>query len=104
VWIDAETFLELRYDHELVNAQGRPVVTSVFFADYRPVEGLQLPFAIETGAAEGKARDRLVIDRVALNPPLDDRTFARPGSASRRRGVTVDTRSAAQGKPAQPSK
>jgi len=104
VWIDAETFLELRYDHEFVNAQGRPAVTSVYFADYRAVEGLQMPFTIETGTPDGKTRDKLVIERVALNPRLDDGTFAKPGSASvRRRGVTVDTRSAAKGNPARPA-
>jgi len=104
VWIDAETFLELRYDREFVNAQGRPAVTSVYFADYRAVEGLQLPFTIETGTADGKTRDKLVIEQVALNPRLDDRIFAKPGSSTgRRRGVTVDTRSAAKGNPARPA-
>ncbi len=105
VWIDAETFLELRYDRELVNAQGRPAVTSVYFADYRAVEGLQLPFTIETGTAGGTTRDKLMIEQVALNPRLDDRTFAKPGSAAaRRRGVTVDTRSAAKGNPSRPAR
>lgn len=104
VWIDAATFLELRYDRQFVNARGRPAVTSVYFADYRTVEGLQLPFTIETGTPDGETRDKLVIERVALNARLDDRTFAKPGSAAaRRRGVTVDTRSAAQGKLARPA-
>jgi hypothetical protein len=104
VWIDAESFLELRYDRELVNAQGRPAMSSVYFGDYRAVEGLHLPFIIETGTADGKTRDKLVIEQVALNPRLDDRTFARPGSGTvRRKGVTVDTRSAATGNPAQPA-
>ena len=102
VWIDAETFLELRYDREFVNAQGRPAVTSVYFADYRAVEGLQLPFTIETGTADGKTRDKLVIEQVALNPLLDDRTFTKP-AAAQRRAVTVDTRNAAKGKPARPA-
>jgi hypothetical protein len=104
VWIDAETFLELRYDREFVNAQGRPTVTSVYFADYRAVEGVQLPFTIETGTPDGKTRDKLVIERVALNPRLAERTFAKPGSAAaRRRGVTVDTRSAARDNLARPA-
>src|SRR6266702_68361 len=101
VWIDAETFLELRYDRESVNAQGRRAVTSVYFADYRAVEGLQLPFTIETGTADGKTRDKLVIEQVALNPLLDDRTFTKP-AAAQRRAVTVDTRNPAKGKPARP--
>ena len=104
VWIDAESFLELRYDRELVSAEGRRAVTSVYFANYRAIEGLQLPLTIETGTSDGKTRDKLVIEQVALNPRMDDRRFAKPGSAVRRRGVTVDTRSAAHGNPAQPAR
>src|SRR5262249_60078206 len=48
VWIDAHALLELRYDRELVNAQGRATVTAVYFADYRKVEGLQLPPPLAT--------------------------------------------------------
>jgi hypothetical protein len=102
VWIDAETFLELRYDREFVNAQGRAAGTSVYFADYRAFEGLQLPLTVETRRSDGKPGDRLVIERVALNPRLDDGAFARPepAVARRGRGVIVDTRSAAQRDPA----
>lgn len=105
VWIDAETFLELRYDREFVDAQGRPAVTSVYLADYRAIEGLQVPLAIETRTPDGKTGDKLVIERVALNPRLDDRAFAKPESAvARRRGVIVDTRSVGQGNPARPGR
>jgi hypothetical protein len=104
VWIDAQTFLELRYDREFVNAQGRPAVTSVYFSDYRAVEGLQLPFSIATGSPEGKTHDTLMIEQVVLNPHLDASTFAKPGSAtSQRRGVTIDTRSATQDNAARPA-
>jgi hypothetical protein len=104
VWIDAETFLELRYDREFVNAQGHAAVSSVHFADYRAVQGLQLPFAIETSTPDGTTRDRLVIEQVAINPILDGQAFARPGSTSpRRRGVIVDTRSAARTIPVRPA-
>lgn len=97
VWVGADDFLELRYDRELVDAQGRPALTSVRFRDYRTVQGLRLPFTIETGGADGKPGDRLVIETVAINPALDDRDFARPGAVPTVRplGVTVDTRGAA---------
>jgi len=103
VWIDAETFLELRYDREFVDSGGRTAVTSVAFGDYREVEGLQLPFSVRTSAPDGRSRDTLVIERVTLNPILNDRTFARPGSGlAPHRGVTVDTRSASRAGPARP--
>jgi hypothetical protein len=33
---------------------------------------------IETSSASAKYPDKMVIERVALNPPLEDRMFARP--------------------------
>jgi hypothetical protein len=100
LWIDVETFLELRYDREYTNAQGKPTVSSVYFTDYRTVDGLKMPFTVETATADGKARDKLVLDRVLINPILDDRAFSKPGTTGgRHRGVTVDTRSLLQGSP-----
>ena len=97
VWVDAESFLELRYDREYRNAAGGLALATVFYRDYRPFEGLQLPVTIETGAAGEQAASRLVIEKVALNPPLDDRVFAKPGvpAAHRAGAAVVDTRSAA---------
>jgi outer membrane lipoprotein-sorting protein len=107
VWIDAATFLELRYDRELLDAQGRPMVASAHFTDYRTVEGLRLPFVMETGTAGGQARDRLVIEQVSLNPRLDDRAFAKPGAMlgrARGAGAIVDARGAAQGGATHPAR
>jgi hypothetical protein len=100
VWVDAETFLEVRHDREYRNAAGQPAIASVFYRDYRPFEGLQIPVTIETGGMAGRPSNKLMIDRVALNPPLEDRMFARPSTpVSRHRGAIVDTRSAASQNP-----
>jgi len=103
VWVDAETFLERRYDREAVDQHGRPLVASVLFSDYREVGGLRLPFTIETGAPAGQAPDRLLLEHVELNPRLDDRTYARPGVPVARHGLSVDTRGVAKGAPARPA-
>ncbi len=96
VWIDAGSFLELRHDREFHDAAGRTVVATVRYRDYHAFEGLQMPVTIETGGAKGQPTNRLTIERVALNPPIDDKAFERPASLSARRGrVTVDTRGAA---------
>jgi hypothetical protein len=95
LWLDAQTFLERRYDRPAVNAGGRPATVSVVYADYRSWEGVQIPLRIETGSDSTKTPDRMVIDRLALNPPLGDALFAKPQVAAQAtRGVSVDTRSA----------
>jgi hypothetical protein len=103
VWIDAQSFLELKWDRPARDAAGRPSTVAVSLRNYQAVEGLQIPFTIETG---GPAADRLVIDRIAINPPLPDGVFARPGLRTSRRGITVDTRTSQAGAsaPAAPSR
>jgi hypothetical protein len=90
VWIDAQTFLDVKYDRTSYNAAGQAGTVSVLYRDYKTVDGLQIPSTIETGVGSGKAPDRMVIEKIAVNPPLDDRMFARPGGPHRRPTVTID--------------
>ena len=93
VWIDAETFLELRYDRSSRNGAGQSATTSMVYHDYRTIEGLKIPFAIESGADAAKKPERMAIDKVVLNPSLADHIFARPIMPGAGNGVVVDTRS-----------
>lgn len=87
VWIDASSFLEMRYDRPVdgPRAGGRSV--STFYSDYRTYDGLQVPSVIETGVGSDSTPDRMMIERVVLNAPLDDERFAQPGGARRHRPV-----------------
>ena len=95
IWVDAETFLDVRQDHEARRAGSAPTTVSVFYRNYQTFEGLQIPVVIETRAPTSGTGDRMVIDKVALNQPLDDARFAKPRlTGSHPNGVIVDTRSA----------
>lgn len=78
VWIDSQSFRELREEREVRNALGMAGRVLVSYRDYRGVQGVQIPFLIETGTGSGRDTDRMTIDRVVLNPPLDDAQFAKP--------------------------
>jgi hypothetical protein len=91
VWVDAETFLEVKYDRPSRDASAPPA-TAVYLRNYKAFEGLQIPFTIETRASGGQVGDRLVIERIAVGAPLPDGMFARPDLRTARRGITVDTR------------
>jgi outer membrane lipoprotein-sorting protein len=94
VWVDAETFMEIRFERDLRNAAGQAGVASVIYRNYKAVEGLQLPTIIETGATADKPGNKLLIDKIALNPPLAANAFSKPGApTTRHHGVSVDTRS-----------
>ena len=61
VWIDAETFLDIKYDRVSRNALGRSATTWVSYRDYRTIDGLQIPSVIELGAANGHMRMRAAV-------------------------------------------
>lgn len=82
-WVDAKTFLELKYDREVRVAGGKPARLEVFYRNYQMVDRLMIPMSIETGSAPGRAVDTMVIDRVLLNTPLEPATFARPAALGR---------------------
>jgi hypothetical protein len=92
VWIDADTFLELRTDRVAFDRQGHAATVWMTYSNYQDVQGLRIPMTIERGGAALAATDRMVIDRVVLNPAIDARTFDKPNVPKPRRKVVVDTR------------
>jgi outer membrane lipoprotein-sorting protein len=89
VWVDAQTFLEVRYDRATYSSSGAAGTVSVFYRDYRTVDGLKLPSVIEIGGGAGKKPDRMIIETINLNVPLDDRQFTRSDTFGRRAEVTI---------------
>jgi hypothetical protein len=78
VWVDPQTFLELRYDRPSYGPPGAKQTVSVFYRDYKEFDGLQVPTIIETAAGPGQSPDRMVIERVTVNARLDQSAFADP--------------------------
>ena len=93
-WIDANSFLELKYERTGRDAAGHAATVTVYLRDYQKIQGLVLPLTIETGNAGGG--EKMHIEKVALNPELPDDAFSKPSIAAARRGGTViDTAKAA---------
>ena len=87
LWIDAETFLDVKHERPSSNPLASGAAISVFYRDYRAVGGLQIPHRIETGTRLGNAVNILVIERATLNAPLNDRIFAKPAAPTKRRAT-----------------
>ncbi|HET6412526.1 MAG TPA: hypothetical protein VFG53_10725 [Anaeromyxobacter sp.] len=81
VWVDTETYLEARHDRMADGKGGAPRRVSVTYGDYRAFEGLKIPFLITTLGGPGETPDRMQIETVALNTPLDDSRFEPPAAA-----------------------
>jgi hypothetical protein len=88
VWIDIKTNLDIRYDRPATNPLKPGAPVSIYYSNYGDADGVQVARSIETGVDAGgaEAGDRLVIDRVLVNPKLDDGTFAPPPVPVRRGG------------------
>ena len=81
VWIDIKTNLDIRYDRPATNPLKPGAPVSVYYRNYEVAGGVQVARSIETGVVDGGgavAGDKLVIDRILVNPKLDDGTFAPP--------------------------
>lgn len=88
VWVDAKTFLDLRFDRMVDGPGGGQRRVSTTYGDYRAVDGVEIPFLVATGGGQGAPPDKMQLDRVMLNVPLEDAAFASPltpGARSRSR-------------------
>lgn len=90
VWIDAGTFLDAKYDRISIGPTGAPVKVSVIYRDYKTIEGLKIPGTLEIAGGPNAPITRMVIEKIALNPPLEDKVFKRPEDRHRSRMATVE--------------
>ena len=88
VWVDTETFLEAKIEGQPRRLDGTEHPVEVYYRDYRAVDGLRIPFVLETRvlpvARTALGRDtpvppeKIIIDKVVVNPNLDDKLFSKP--------------------------
>ncbi len=94
VWIDAQTFLEAKIEGQPRRLDGNLHPVEVYYCDYRPVSGLQIPFTLETRVlplaqtAKKKMMDtpvppeKAIIEKVVVNPKLEESLFSKPDVAA----------------------
>jgi hypothetical protein len=82
LWVDATSFLETKIDGEPRRLDGRMHAVAVFYRDYKPEAGLQIPRVLETVVLGVKGSHKMSIQTVKLNPLLDDASFAKPQPAA----------------------
>jgi hypothetical protein len=77
VWIDATTFLEARIDGTR-RIDGKQKTMMTYFRNYKRTNGLILPHLLETRVDGVRDSERIIVERVALNPSIDDSRFSKP--------------------------
>ncbi len=89
VWIDAANFLETKIEGQPRRLDGVYHPVEIYFRDYRPVSGLQIPFLLETKVLPVAKTalgfkdppiptEKIMVEKVVVNPKLDEGLFAKP--------------------------
>jgi outer membrane lipoprotein-sorting protein len=74
LFIDTETNLVIKSrTRDLV--RGTESVTESTFGDYKEINGITIPFSIETGAPGAPQKSKVTIQKVKINIPIDSAIF-----------------------------
>lgn len=76
VWVDAQSYLEVKIDGTR-RFDGKPRSVWTYYRDYKRVNGLMVPHLLETGVEGIAGSEKIVIERVVINPQLADARFAK---------------------------
>jgi len=80
VYIDADSFLEIK-DETKRTVRGSEQVVESSIGDYKEVDGIIFPFAVESGIKGSQQKQKLTITKIELNVPADDSIFKMPAPA-----------------------
>jgi outer membrane lipoprotein-sorting protein len=77
VWVDAKTFLETKIEGTPRRLDGKYHPVEVYYRVYRTVSFLMMPYVMETKVEGVKQTEKMEIEKVAVNPPVEDSRFAK---------------------------
>lgn len=77
LFIDAEHFLEIK-DESKRMVRGTEVETETIVGDYKEVGGMMFPHSVDSGQKGNPQRQKLVVEKIELNVPLDASRFKMP--------------------------
>jgi len=76
-YLDTDSYLELKLEIQ-TTVRGTLQETESYFGDYEQVAGIYFPFAIEQAQKGSSQRQKISVDRIEINVPIDDLRFAMP--------------------------
>lgn len=78
IWVDAENFLEVKVEGAPRRLDGKYHPTATYVRDYRSVNGLMMPYLMETTVEGIKDTEKIQVEEIVSNPKIDDSQFAMP--------------------------
>jgi outer membrane lipoprotein-sorting protein len=80
VWIDQKSFLDVKVEGTPRRMDGKMHTVWIMQSDFRSVQGVTLPFELKTVVEGYPDRHRMQLEKVAVNPKLDDNRFVKPAA------------------------
>jgi outer membrane lipoprotein-sorting protein len=80
IFIDSDSFLPIKEEVKRT-VRGTDQVFESSIGDYKEVNGILFPFAIESSAKGSPQKQKITITKIELNVPLDDSIFKMPPPA-----------------------
>jgi outer membrane lipoprotein-sorting protein len=80
IWVGAETFLEVKVEGTPRRMDGKMRPVWIYLRDYKDVNGLMIPYVIETAVEGYKVTHKIFIENVVVNPKLEDSLFTKPSA------------------------
>jgi outer membrane lipoprotein-sorting protein len=80
VWIDQKSFLDVKVEGTPRRMDGKMHTVWILQRDFRSVQGVTVPFEQETVVEGYPDRHRMQLQKVAVNPKLDDSRFVKPAA------------------------
>jgi len=76
-YLDADSFLELKLETKMT-IRGAFQENETYYGDYEEVNGIYYPFALETAPKGESNRQKTTLEKVEINPPVEDSAFVMP--------------------------
>jgi hypothetical protein len=76
-FLDAESHLDVKVESRTM-VRGTEQVGDTIVGNWKDVDGLLMPHSIDSGQPGAPARQKMTVDKIELNVPLDDARFAMP--------------------------
>jgi outer membrane lipoprotein-sorting protein len=83
LWVDTQTFLEVKIEGVPRRMDGKMHPVEIYYRDYKSVNGLVVPYVLETTVQGVKQSHKMTIESVVVNPKLDDSLFTKPSPQPR---------------------
>ena len=77
IFLDADSFLAIKQTSKRV-VRGTEVETEATLGDYKEEGGVMMPHSMEVGAKGRPEKQKLTIEKVEINPAIDDAKFKMP--------------------------